>query len=112
MRCVVASAFRFVLRCVSYCVLRFISYCVAYCVSFRIALRIALRIACFFLRFVFRSGQGVSLRCFVSSLCIAFRHSVLRRCVAMLSFVVVRFVVGLIYYPPVSIIRHPRKHYP
>lgn len=88
LRCDVASAFRSILRRVSYCVqgvsrialrvslrrcvLRFISYCVEvvalYCVS------------CF----VFRSGRGVSLRC-----CdVAFRRCVLR-------FVVVCCVVAL-----------------
>ena len=79
------------------CVLRFILYCVevvALC-----------RVSCFVQGEVFRCDVAM-LRCFVSSLCIAFRHSVLRRCVAMSSFVVVRFVVAccavLIYYNPIG----------
>ena len=79
--------------------LRFILYCVevvALC-----------RVSCFVFRVLFRARYFVAmLRCFVSSLCIAFRHSVLRRCVAMSSFVVVRFVVAccavLIYYNPIG----------
>ena len=77
--------------------LRFILYCVevvALC-----------RVSCFVQGEVFRCDVAM-LRCFVSSLCIAFRHSVLRRCVAMSSFVVVRFVVAccavLIYYNPIG----------
>ena len=119
LRCDVASAFRFVLRCVLYCVegvsriaLRFVealrvACCVLRFILYCVEVVALCRVSCFVFRVSFRARCFVAmLRCFVSSLCIAFRHSVLRRCVAMSSFVVVRFVVAccavLIYYNPIG----------